>query len=128
MRPVFTGLALHACAGQLAEVLTGPRLIEESVDGHILTQTLSSPCLDHELTRQRIHLRRLQRFEHHRFVERIAGHHLPVIEHRQAERLALSVRTQIRLKTERIDQRNVRLPTVNNTHHMFRGGKNQDIN
>lgn len=45
-------------------------------------------------------------------VERVARHDLPVVEHLQAEGLALRVRAQVRLEAERVDGRHERLDRV----------------
>ena len=45
-------------------------------------------------------------------VERVTGHDLPVVEHGHTERLALGVRPEVRLETERVDRRNERLDRV----------------
>ncbi len=52
-------------------------------------QHLAPPGLDHELARERLHRRGLQRPQHDALVQRVAGHDLPVVEAAEAERLAL---------------------------------------
>ena len=45
-------------------------------------------------------------------VERVARHDLPVMEDGHTERLALRVRPEVRLETERVDRWNERLDRV----------------
>ena len=87
-------------------------VVEELVDGDVLREPLSPPRLDHELPGQRRRRLRLQRPDGDGLVERVAGHDLPVVEHGEAEGLALRVRPQVRLEAEGVDGRDEGLDRV----------------
>ena len=80
-------------------------IVEELVDGDIFTESLSPPRFDHELSRQCSGRLGLQWTNGDGLVQGIAGHNLPMVEHREAEGLALSVRTQVSLKAKGVDGR-----------------------
>lgn len=84
-------------------------VIKEAVDGHVIAHALAPPCLNHELARQGTHRRRLQGPQHHRLIQWVARHHLPVVEHGLAERLALGGVAQVSFETEGLDDREVGL-------------------
>lgn len=81
-------------------------VVEELVDGHVLAEALAPSRLHHELASQMGGRLRLERTQHDALVKRIARNDLPVMEHGQTERLALRVRSEIRLETERINRGN----------------------
>ncbi len=73
---------------------------------------LASPSLDHELAGQVGGGLCDQGLDLDGPVQRVAGHHLPVVEHGHAVGLALRVRPQVGLETERVDHRQQRLDYV----------------
>lgn len=106
------------------------RIVEEFINRHIFGQTLASSCFDHKFTCQMCSRLRFQRSNNNTFIQRITRNnllkrntfsikqilllnrpqkyctYLPMMEYRQTECLSLSVCSQIRLKTKRINGRN----------------------
>ena len=77
--------------------------LEKQTASVLQKQYLSLSSLDHEFAAERLNRRRLERPQHDITIEWIAGHELPVMEHTRAKRLTLGVRSEVRLKSERVD-------------------------
>mmetsp|Transcript_46784 Transcript_46784/g.113977 ORF Transcript_46784/g.113977 Transcript_46784/m.113977 type:complete len:213 (+) Transcript_46784:441-1079(+) len=105
---------LEVClqVGVLPGELEEHRIVEELVDRHILRHALAPPRLDHELPRKVRCGGGLEWAKHNRLVQRITRHNRPVVKHLQAEGLALCVRAEVSLESERVDDGDVGLDRV----------------
>ena len=86
--------------------------VKEFVDRDVLAHALAAACLHHELARQSVGRRGLQRAQHDGLLQRIPGHDIPVVEDRQAEGLALGVDADVGFKAEGLDRRDEALDLV----------------
>mmetsp|Transcript_54176 Transcript_54176/g.87699 ORF Transcript_54176/g.87699 Transcript_54176/m.87699 type:complete len:224 (-) Transcript_54176:2686-3357(-) len=106
--PLKVGLEILVLARELEQ----HRVVEEFVDGNILAHALAAPRLDHEFAREIVCGLWLEGTQHDRLVEGVSRYDRPMIEHLQAEGLALCVCTQIRLKAKGVNHGNVGLNRV----------------
>ena len=78
-------------------------LIKEFANRNFFGETLSSSSFNHKLTGQMRWRARFERAQYDRFIERVSGYNLPVIEYTHREGLALGMGSEIGLEAKRVD-------------------------